>query len=46
MESITFAEDNSVLFDHGVYFLERVSKTPPERNPEEGDIEEGAISTE
>jgi putative DNA primase/helicase len=27
-------------------FLERVSKTPPKRNPEAGEIEEGAVSAE
>jgi hypothetical protein len=26
--------------------LERVSKTPPERNPEAGEVEEGAIGGE
>ena len=26
--------------------LERVSKTPPKRNPEAGEIEEGAVSAE
>jgi hypothetical protein len=29
-----------------VRYLERVSKTPPERNPEAGEIEERAIGAE
>ena len=32
--------------DHSAEWLERVSKTPPKRNPEAGEIKEGAVSTE